>query len=191
MKERKIIRKRNHNYSSPGVYFVTICTQRKEFYFGKIMNGKMHQSEIGKMVEFYWTLIAEHFPFVRLGEYIIMPNHIHGIIYIGNGMNNLKNNVDTECRDVACYVPMQSKMKKGEYMSSISPKSGTLSAIIRSFKSAVTRWCNRNHLSYFAWQPRFYDRIIKNQIEYRKIKDYIIQNPSKWDKDEYFTREKI
>ena len=131
-----------------------------------------------------------------------MPNHVHGILYIGNEVNNLKDNVDKECRDVACYVPtpttsktniipMQSKVTKDEFMSSVSPKPGTLSAIIRSYKSAVTRWCNRNHLSYFAWQPRFYDKIIRNQNEYLRTKNYIFLNPVKWEQDEYFTKEKI
>ena len=169
---RKIIRKRNYDYTNTGWYFVTICTKNREYFFGEIRNEEMQLSVIGKQAQIFWLEIPEHFPNVELGEFVIMPDHIHGIIGIVNP------------RDLACKIPTSNvptdTSNKNEYMASISPKSGSLSAIIRSYKSVLTRWCGLNDSHSFSWLARFHERIIRNQEEYSRIEEYIHSNPKRW-----------
>ncbi|MUP38659.1 transposase [Labilibaculum euxinus] len=169
---RKIIRKRNYDYTNTGWYFVTICTKNREYFFGEIRNEEMQLSVIGKQAQIFWLEIPEHFPNVELGEFVIMPDHIHGIIGIVNP------------RDLACKIPTSKvpadTSNKNEYMASISPKSASLSAIIRSYKSALTRWCGLNDSHSFSWLARFHERIIRNQEEYNRIEEYIHSNPKRW-----------
>ncbi|MDM8160104.1 hypothetical protein QUH73_09795 [Labilibaculum sp. K2S] len=164
---RKIIRKRNYDYTNTGWYFVTICTKNREYFFGEIRNEEMQLSVIGKQAHIFWLEIPKHFPNVELGEFVIMPDHIHGIIGI------------VKRKDLACKVPTDAS-NKNKYMASISPKSGSLSAIIRSYKSALTRWCGLNDSHSFSWLARFHERIISNQEEYNRIEEYIHSNPKKW-----------
>ena len=143
-------------------------------FFGDIIKSgteycpiyEMKLSEVGKIAEKYWTEILKHFPFVNLDEHIIMPNHIHGIIEIDKvGTQNL--------------VFLQSG-----YKNKFGPQSKNLSSIIRGFKIGVTKYANSNNMN-FAWQPRFHDRIIRNEKELDTIRKYISENPAKWhlDKD--------
>jgi len=85
----------NWDYGKDAVYFVSICTQNREHYFGEITNGVMQLSEIGKMANKYWLEISEHFPFVELDEFVVMPNHVHGIIIINKPHNKQMSNVKT------------------------------------------------------------------------------------------------
>jgi len=162
-------RLRDYDYSANGAYFVTICANKFKQYFGKIENEKVVLSDIGSFAERYWRAITDHFPFVQNDEFIIMPNHIHGIIFIEH------------CRDVACNV---STGKKNEGMSQISPKKGTLSSVIRSFKSAVSKSCNVGQLP-FKWQPGFYEHVIRNIDDLKLTREYIVNNPLKWHLDKY------
>lgn len=204
IRDRKNIRLRNFDYASDGWYFVTICTNERECYFGKIENKMMYLSDIGIQAELMWNEIPKHFPMAELGEFVVMPNHIHGIIGIDN--NKKCNDVvrgDVSCRDVACNVPTTPPPNacniptisssgddakiKNQYMASISPKPGTLSVMMRSFKSAVTKWCNDNHISNFAWQSRFHDHIIRNQEEFDRIENYILNNVANWNSDKFYS----
>ncbi|MDP2337813.1 MAG: transposase [Bacteroidota bacterium] len=204
LKDRKHIRLRNYDYSSDGWYFVTICTLDRECCFGKIENQMMYPSEIGIQAELMWNEIPQHFPTAELGVFVVMPNHIHGIIGIDNigrvvACNDLTIFIPTitpaiDRTDVACNIPTMptpiiSTMPpaKNEYMASISPKPGTLSTMLRSYKSAVTKWCNENHISNFAWQSRFHDHIIRNQEEFDRIENYILNNVANWNSDKFYT----
>ncbi len=158
------------NYEADGAYFITICVKNRKCILGEIINGKMELSGIGEMVQKYWDQIPEHFGNIQLDEFVVMPNHIHGIVVI----NNLR---CVHCRDVACNV------STGNIMSRISPKPKSLSTIIRSFKSAVSNWCHKNNFAFFQWQPRFYERIIRDENELNQIRKYIRNNPIKWDLD--------
>jgi REP element-mobilizing transposase RayT len=116
----------------------------------------MHLSAIGEMAEKYWLEIPKHFPFVKLGAFIIMPNHVHGIIIL----NKLNNEGD------------QTKNKFG-------PQSKNLGSIIRGYKIGVVINARKVDSS-FGWQPRYYDNIIHNEKSYHKISDYINRNPEQW-----------
>ena len=148
-----------YDYSQPGKYFVTICTNKNKCLFGSIINNKMKLNYFGRLTEKYWLEIPEHFTNTALDEFIIMPNHIHGIIVI-------KSNDD--------------KHSNREYA---NRKPKTLSTIVGSFKAGLTRNINQiRNKNESIWQPNFYDRIIRNQNELNKIREYIKRNPSNWGK---------
>lgn len=153
---RKNNRLKEYDYSLPGYYFATICTKNMSHYFGQVTNAKMVLSEIGKSVENYWLDIPKHFPYVELDSFIIMPNHIHGIIIIDNVVNE-------------------------DFRSQQTNKQSSLSSIIKGFKIGVTKWYRKNNSKESIWQKSFYDRVIRNERELYKIRKYILENPLKWE----------
>ena len=138
------------DYASDGAYFVTICTKDMKHSFGEIVKGEMYFSEIGHVAKQCWLDIVNHFPCVTLGAYVIMPNHIHGIIII--------NRVD--------IMP-------------VSKNPGTLGAVVRGFKIGVTHYCKWHGIS-FEWQARFYEHIIRDVATFIKIERYIDNNVRRW-----------
>ncbi|WP_282126644.1 transposase [Marinifilum flexuosum] len=183
MKNRKSIRKPNHDYSQSGWYFVTISTKDKEPFFGNIVDGEVQLSAIGKQAEKFWRNIAIYNKHVELGEFVIMPDHIHGIIGIVDdckdvALGNRKDVAVGDYKDVALQRPYDTI--KNQHMSSIAPKSGSLSVVIRSYKSALTKWCRQNGYFLFDWLPRFHDRIIRDQSEFDRIEEYIRKNPERY-----------
>ena len=160
----------NYDYSSNGYYFVTICSQKKFCYFGQIVNSQMQLSQVGKIAQKHWQEIPQHFDGVYIDEYVIMPNHVHGIIVI-----NRPNNVET--RNFASLQPNK-----------FAPlKPGSLQTIIYAYKSSVTRWCRQNGDDDFCWQSRFYEHIIRDETALNNIRRYIINNPAKWSEDTNYT----
>lgn len=281
-------RLRGYDYASEGAYFITICTHNREHFFGEIADGKMHLNEIGKLAEKYWAEIPDHFPDVELGNFVIMPNHTHGILIIkksaGNdissgdewhdGNPNGQSNGDSDgqsdgqsdensavqtlqCNVSSRIIPygdipsgenpnphdipsgdnphlanIQSgdirndnisdgrifpygdnygenpnphdipsgdhpnpgdirndnipdgRIIKNEKMAEISPKSGSVSTIIRSYKSAVTKYASAIHAD-FEWQTRFHDHIIRDAGSFERIQTYIENNPLNWKEDKF------
>ena len=179
-------RLKNWDYGNNGAYFITICTGQKEHYFGEIesINGEnqMQFNEIGRLANEFWAEIPKHFPFVELGNYQIMPNHIHGILIID------KKNVDDDdfvvetlpVETLQCNVSTQN-----EQMAKISPKSGTISTIIRSYKSVVTKHAHFIHAD-FEWQERFHDHIIRDSESFDRIQNYIENNVANWKDDKFY-----
>ncbi len=175
-------RLQNWDYGSDAAYFITICTKDREHYFGEIQKGKMQVSPAGAIAHALWFEIKNHAKNIELGEFVVMPNHVHGILIL-DGNNDIAN----IGRDVACNVPTETETpnQKNEQMTAISPKSNTISSIIRSYKSAVTKYCNRLELT-FAWQPRFHDHIIRNDESFHRISEYIKNNPANWHEDKFY-----
>ena len=178
----------NRDYSQNGWYFVTICTYEREWLFGDVINGQVHLSEIGKIAKKFWVEIPQHSQHTYIDAYVIMPNHVHGIIIIDNPeCREISESKDvTQCRDVPWNVSTTSGDDFDDTdvyrnLSKISPKAGSLSVVIRSYKAAVTRWCNMNGYSNFAWQQRFFDKIIRADGSVDKIREYMINNPLKWE----------
>lgn len=165
------------DYRSEGMYFITICTKNKNHFFGKIDNDSMILSPIGKMVQKYWYEIPHHFPNVSLDEFVVMPDHIHGIIVI----HNMYPRVET------CYgmsLQIQNDISKFQYNQFSCPIKQSLSMIINHYKGTVKRQCNKNNIN-FEWQSRFYERIIRNEKELHKTRLYIQNNPSNWNKKQF------
>ncbi len=174
-----------YDYTNNGLYFVTICVQNRKCHLGKVKNGIMGLSPIGVIVCKEWFKTEKIRRNVRLGEFIIMPNHLHGIIEItGNNTGETKN-IGTDVETLRRNVSTDAGKKDVNWqMSQISPKSGSLSEIVRSFKSACTREIHQSGYKYFSWQPRFYDHVLKiNADSLDKIRYYIKYNPRMWDKD--------
>lgn len=167
------MRLNNYDYRTPGWYFVTICVKNKQCLFGEIRNGIVGLNQIGLKAFKNWQAIPDHFDHVQLDEFIVMPNHLHGLI-------GIKSFPDVNRRDVV------TDENKNQRMSEISPKSGSLGTIIRSYKGSVTSWCNRNRIEYFNWQTNYYDQIVRDKKSFNRIREYIYYNPIRWHQDDSY-----
>lgn len=147
------------DYAANGAYFVTIITKNRHHWFGKVANGTMELSPVGQIADACWLEIPEHFAFVKLGAHIIMPDHVHGIITI-----------DKPDQD-----------KNPVKLNKFGPQSQNLASVIRGFKAGVSKYARITHPE-FAWLPRFHDSIIKDEEAFRKISQYIKNNPANWNK---------
>ena len=176
-------RLKGYDYGNAGFYFITICTANRVHYFGEIINGEMQLSNIGILADVFWHEIKNHSKNVELHEFQVMPNHIHGILQIVKNINDGGDGGGVG-RDVACNVSTNKPPPINKQMSKISPKSGTVGRIIGSYKGAVTNHAHRLGLQ-FDWQSRFHDHIIRNQAEFERIKNYIINNPKNWKEDKF------
>lgn len=164
------------DYRWAGAYFTTICTHNREHYLGEIVNGQMQLSHIGIIADIMWYQLPYHAKNIELGAFVVMPNHIHGILILNDTVQTLH----------ATSLP--STEQKNEQMAMISPKSNSISTIIRSYKSAVTKHAHRLGFD-FQWQTRFHDHIIRNDESFQKITNYIINNPANWQDDKFFITE--
>ncbi len=169
-------RLKNWDYSSPGYYFITICTRERIPYFGEIQNGDMRSFTLGKIAHHFWIEIPNHFQNAKIDNFVVMPNHVHGIVVI---------DLIVEPRDNVETQHAASLRQRGKPTGSLL-KPGSIATIIRSYKSAVTRWARQNGYQDFAWQSRFYDHIIRDENSLNNIRAYIAGNPLKWEIDEYF-----
>ncbi|MEO9205667.1 MAG: hypothetical protein ABI296_08155 [Gammaproteobacteria bacterium] len=169
-------RLQNWNYGSPGFYFITVCTRNREHYFGEIFNDQMILNELGTIVQSEWIKSPEIRPDMNLelGEFVVMPNHFHGIMIIGE---NEFNCVD-DCRDAMHRVFTTPTNKFG-------PQSKNLGSIMRGFKSSVTTHSKILKIE-FAWQERYHDHIIRSHDEFERISNYILNNPNNWTDDKFF-----
>lgn len=152
--KRKQIRLGSYDYSQEGRYFVTICTEERKECLGEIKEKKIYLSELGKIVMRHWLNLPNHYPNCKSCEFVIMPNHLHGIIMIDNSIILKDRNV----------------------------KPHPLSEMIRGFKTFSSKEINKN-IENFCWQRSFYDRIIRNDKEYEHVRYYILENPQNWEKD--------
>lgn len=182
-------RLRGWDYASDASYFVTICTKNKQHFFGKIIDGKMRLNALGEIANQCWLEIPRHFKDTQLDEFIIMPNHVHGILILHNRRDvALQRLVCCENQCVDGDVAVQRLYNgKHENMSKISPQPKALSTIIRSFKSIATKTIHQRYpQSHFSWQPGFYDHIIRSERSWFFIREYISNNPANWATDEWF-----
>lgn len=182
------------DYSSSGAYFVTICTKGLNHYFCKIVNGEVKETDIGIVVEKCWSQIPEHFPFVELDEFVVMPNHVHGILFF---RRDAKSCVSTDNdmfmeKDAKSCVSTPNDLSIGkdakycvstENVNIFGPQSNNLASVIRGFKIGVTKYVRQVMSIHDIWQPRFYDRVIRKEEELNKIRQYIINNPLRWEID--------
>ena len=183
---RRSIRLKEYDYSQPGAYFITICTHNRECLFGHIDNGAIILNDAGNVARKCWIDIPEHFPDARTDAFVIMPNHIHGIIIItecvsaGAGANNhsplpLRNHSPLPLRE---HSSLQKK----------PGTSKTIGSIVRGFKIGVTKWFRENTHIYTPWQRNYYEHIIRNENQFNRIRRYIINNPINWESDKNFTK---
>jgi REP element-mobilizing transposase RayT len=169
---RRSIRLRGYDYAQPGEYFMTFCTFRREHLLGEIENGIMRLSELGKIVRQEWLRTPMMRSNVELDEFVLMPDHLHGIIVLHaerNGELEQSSNCGGELQFAPTKTPFRSPSK-------------TIGAIIRGFKSASTKRVNdfRNSPGLPLWQRNYYEHIIRDQMELNRIREYISLNPAKW-----------
>lgn len=162
---------RGHDYAAPGWYSVTICTKGRACFFGEVRGGVMGLSEAGCVAHRCWEAIPDHVPRVRLDAFVVMPNHVHGII----GLLPVD---DPEVETL--HATSLQRPIRNETMSDISPEAGSLGSIVRSYKSAVTRQVRRDVFAGFAWQPRFHDRVVRHARALHATRRYVAENPLKW-----------
>lgn len=170
-----------HAYDG-GVYFVTICTAGKQHYLGEIVDASepyMQLSAMGEQADVCWRAIPEHFPHVELGDFVVMPNHVHGIVIIhGDDAFGVHPSGGTQpLEETQNFASLPACANR------FAPQSRNLASVIRGFKVGVTRYA-REHRLPFGWQPRFYDHIVRNQNELNRIAQYIADNPVAWATDE-------
>ncbi len=170
----------NWNYAKDGAYFITICTKNRTHFFGECVDEKMTLSTVGAIIQGFWYEIPKYSPHVELGEFIVMPNHIHGVLILSS------NQVETLHRNV--YEGEKgNEPNKNEFFQKISPKSGSVSTIIRSYKSVCSKHI---HAAFpelsFDWQARFWDNIIETDESFERISNYIFNNPKNWKDDKFF-----
>jgi putative transposase len=184
------VRLKNWDYRNNGAYFITINTGNRKHFFGEIINSEMLLSPIGAYAECFWMEIPKHFPFVELGNFVVMPNHTHGILIIYNVIS-LQCNDSTVNKSLHCNEmnkSLQCNDSTGNrYYSDISPKSGSISTIIRSYKSVVSKHARLLNPE-FNWQPKFHDHIIRNSESFERIQNYIENNPSNWKEDKFYDK---
>jgi putative transposase len=153
------------DYANQGNYFITICTHRRIHFFGRVKNAQVDLSPIGLIVQEEWlkTLEIRTDMNLALGAFVVMPNHFHAIISIG------ENQYQQQLQDQHRFCPQKKN----------------ISSIVRGFKSAVSKRARLIN-EHFAWQARFHDHIIRDPRAYDAISNYIQQNPRKWQEDRFF-----
>ncbi|WP_048921289.1 transposase [Rufibacter radiotolerans] len=156
----------DYDYRCEGLYFITICTQDRWPFFGDVKNGQMELSDEGLVAQDYWLELEQHWSRVFLGEFVVMPNHIHGILGLeGSAAESpLKKENDLEVLSAASKAEVRKEM-----MATISPKSGSISRIVGSYKAACTKMIRSMSNKPFGWQPRFHDRVVRSQRELVQI----------------------
>ena len=174
---RKSIRLKGYDYTQAGLYFITICTQKRAFLFGNIMDGEMLLNDAGMMVENQWLKLPNRFQNIQLHEYVVMPNHFHAILEIvGVTLVVAQNN---------------NEYQKGQPQG-IAPTGKTIGNMIGAFQSIVTVEYIRG-VKTLGWQPfdgklwqrNYWEHIIRNDNEYQRISNYIINNPLNWKNDKF------
>jgi len=181
---------RDWDYSNPGLYFVTIVTKNRVCYFGNVENGDMHLNELGKIAHQCFEKIPEHFPFVTLDVFVIMPNHVQGIIIINDPVKTKNGSpfvVETQYLASSPPIPPFPQLPPlppfpQTAANQFGPQSKNLASIVRGYKIGVTKYARKNKIP-FQWQSRYYDQIIGDEKSLNHIRQYIIENPMNWDKD--------
>ncbi|MCG6190887.1 transposase [Maribellus maritimus] len=184
-------RLQNWDYGSNAAYFITICTKDREHYLGEIINHKMQVSPAGGIAHVLWYEIKNHAKNIELGEFVVMPNHIHGILILNGNNAGIWDGVVGTTHALSLQSITIPPIDAGHTLSTPGQQrfqnqgKNTISSIVGSYKSAVTKYCNRLGFD-FSWQPRFHDHIIRDDKSFQNIKNYICENPEKWQDDKFY-----
>jgi REP element-mobilizing transposase RayT len=171
---RRSIRLRDFDYATNGAYYVTICTQDKACRFGAVVAGEMQLNALGIIVQDEWLRTATVRPQVALDAFVVMPNHLHGIIMIDQPVG------------AHCIRPPTS-LEPSARSAPLRRPANSLGSIIAGFKSTVTRQINSlTSATPPLWQRNYYEHVIRNAADLDAIRDYIATNPARWDNDTVF-----
>ncbi|WP_337869707.1 transposase [Meiothermus sp.] len=163
---RRSIRLKGYDYTQAGAYFITICTHDRECLFGEVVDGKMRLNTAGTIIRQCWLDIPHHFPAAKLDEFVIMPNHVHGILVLAEWHVGARH-----------AVPLQPQIERFG-----KPRAHSISTIVRSFKSAATKRVNeyRGIPGMPLWQRNYYEHTIRDMESLNRIREYIVNNPLQW-----------
>jgi REP element-mobilizing transposase RayT len=177
---RRSVRIPEYDYAIEGSYFVTVCTHGKACTLGRLVHAHIEPSALGKLTRDCWQQIPNHFESVTLDEYIVMPNHLHGIIVKWSDAGTACR-APTDPRDPGvAFTPI---VKEGRTQEKFGvPVVASLATIIRSFKSAVTKAARQRRLwqNKPLWQRGYYEHIIRQSESLEEIRQYIQRNPFRW-----------
>ena len=165
-----------HDYNA-GEYFITICTQDREHYFGEIADGKMNFTKLGLFANEQFSNVHNHYSYAEIPLWVVMPNHIHAIVIIN------RKNIPYEKRNVETFH--ETSLHKRTPIQIATEMQSWLSVVVRQLKQSITRFAKKNSIS-FAWQSRFHDHIIRNNDDRNAIADYIENNVVKWELDKFY-----
>ena len=163
---RRSIRLQYYDYASPGYYFVTVCCHYRECLLGDVVGGAMKLNEYGRVVQLAWQWLDEQYDHVGLDTFIVMPNHLHGIIILTGESRG-----DSRCRDDSRIAPTNKRKPIGR--------------LVGAFKTVSTKQINkiRNTPGERVWQRNYYEHVVRDENELKKIREYIINNSCKWEMD--------
>jgi REP element-mobilizing transposase RayT len=167
---RRSVRLNSYDYSLPGAYFITITTSNRKALFGSVSDDVMNLNEYGQSVQSCWEELQRHFARAVTDAFIVMPNHIHGIIMLTDGRDLV---------GAQQAVPARGLVRKESFG---KPTVASLPTIVRSFKSEATRRINslRRTPGYPVWQRDYYEHVVRHDAELNEIRQYIFNNPAKW-----------
>lgn len=186
---RRSIRLKEYDYSQAGAYFVTVCAWGKECLFGEIRDGEIHLNEFGTMTTKFWNDMSTRFPYIELDAFVIMPNHVHGIIVFND---ICRGEVTSPFSEVTSpfseVVTPDLKKKPATKQGGDTPplQRNTLGRVVAHFKYQSAKEINRmrNTPGYPLWQRNYYEHIIRDENELNRIREYIINNQLQWADDE-------
>jgi putative transposase len=187
---RRSIRLKGFDYTQPGAYFVTMVSYQRAGLFGEIVDGQARLNDLAKIVDRCWRNIPRHFPEVELDVYVVMPNHLHGIIWIGDRGCRGEASADSE-RGISHHLSAAQSRSATPPEADASPQrpkgtqSGSLNAIVQNFKSVSTRKANQflGSPGSKIWQRVYFERVVRNERELNAIRRYIADNPAQWESD--------
>ncbi len=181
---RRSIRLRGYDYSAAAAYFVTVCTEGRECLFGAVVDGAMVANEIGRMIETFWHGLPKRYPGAELDEFVLMPNHVHGVIVLSDGTPGFVGQVSPPQADAAIA-------SIGGVSSSHSSEPATrrgmlLPKIIGYFKMNTAKRANvmRGRSSVSLWQRNYYEHVIRDDVDLQRIRTYVAGNPAHWETDQ-------
>jgi putative transposase len=194
---RKSIRLQGYDYSEPGSYFITVCVQNRQCVLGAIVDGRMVQSEAGLMVESWWGQIESKFPGVFLDAFIVMPNHVHGIVMLGARVPGERHAPPDTGRHIGLPLPAETTHDVGADLrvrppsQAGMPQTSNLSTVVQWFKTMTTNDYMRGVRDFGyppfdrrLWQRNYYEHIIRGAGGLDRVRACIDGNPERWDEDE-------
>jgi putative transposase len=189
-KQRRSIRLKGYDYTSSGAYFVTICTRGREMVFGEVVGDVVRLSKWGEIIQSWWHNIPSHFDNVECDEFVIMPNHVHGIILITDSTVGV-GSPDPGARQPGWGQHRAVQHRAGPFgrpyddMGNADPRRPTLGQIVAYFKYQSTKHINQidTNSGRKIWQRNYYERVIRDEDDLNRAREYILDNPGKWAED--------
>ena len=163
---RRSIRLSGYDYSQSGGYFVTICAEKRACLFGTVTDGTVRLNDTGQIVQSKWLALADRFPHITLDSFVVMPNHIHGVIFVG-----------------AQFIAPSSSLRHMDEAAGAMNRAPTLGEVVRTYKAICARAIRCSGYVNFKWQRNYYEHVIRSENSLNCIRRYIVDNPVRWDCD--------